>query len=207
MTKFISLTLAAGLALGAAAPALAENSVGVGVSTFGGNLEFQSRVTPSWGVRGLLMGGIDVDYEEVDGDTDLVGNVTIGGAAVLADYYPTMSGWRVSGGLFLSNSALELVGTADVDGVGTESITAEAEFANSVAPMVTTGYVWDMASGFSLSMDAGLIYTGGIDVTYTAEDPGVQDEVDADADLQATREDASDITLYPYVGVVASFRF
>lgn len=201
-----SLPLAAAL-LALAAPLAADSSVGVGVSTFGLNLEAQTRVAPMIGVRGAVMGGVDIDYEEMDAEVDLMGNVTLGGAALLVDAYPMGGGWRVSAGGFLTDSDLEVIGSAEITKVGTVSVTSTAEFANEISPMLTTGYVWNASPFFSLSTDVGLLYTGGIEVTYTANDPLWQDDVDADPELQQIRDDASEITIYPYASIVGSFRF
>lgn len=184
-----------------------EIVVGFGVSTLGANIETAYRINPSYQVRGILMGGIDADFEETDEDGDFSGNVTLGGVALMGDFYPLQSGWRVSGGLFLSNTELTGTGTAEVDGGLTVDADVDARFAGDITPIVTTGYDLGLGRGWSLNTEAGVIFTGGIDVTYTADDPALQDELDNDAELQEIVEDASNIKLYPYASVAVSFRF
>lgn len=182
-------------------------SVALGFSTLGANLEAAYRVDPSFRVRGALIGGIDVSYEESDVDAEFDGDVELGGFALLGDYYPTHGGWRLSGGVFFSNSELSATGTADIDGVGVEAVTTTAVFKNDISAMITTGYDVAMGGGWSFNSEIGLILTGGIDIDFTADNPAVQDEVDNDPDLQETKEDFEDITIYPYIGLSVSYSF
>lgn len=184
-----------------------EVIVGVGLSTLGANLEAAYRINPTYQVRGVVMGGVDVDYDETDEDGDFNGNVTLGGVALLGDFYPLQTGWRISGGVLFSSSELSATGTTDVEGATGVEAEIAARFASDVAPMITTGYDVGLAEGWSLSTEAGLIFTGGIDVTYTADDPALQDELDNDPDLQDAADEASDLSVYPYASVTVSFRF
>ena len=188
----------------AAAP---EMSIAFGTSSLGLNIEAAYRLNPTYRVRGVFMGGIDVDYDESDEDGDFSGNLTLGGLAVMGDFYPLQSSWRVSGGLLLSNSELSATGTADVEGTGNVDATIEASFANDIAPMITTGFDTQLAPGWSLNTETGLIFTGGIDLEYTANDPTLQDELDNDPDLQDAKDDLSDISIFPYVSVTVSYTF
>ncbi|MDX8350400.1 hypothetical protein SLH49_20620 [Cognatiyoonia sp. IB215446] len=184
-----------------------EVVVAFGVSTLGANIETAYRINPNYQVRGILMGGIDADFEETDEDGDFSGNVTLGGVALMGDFYPLQSGWRVSGGLLLSNTELSGSGTAEVEGAGRVEADVSAQFSGDINPMLTTGYDLGLGRGWSLNTEAGVIFTGGIDVTYTADDPALQDELDSDPELQEIVEDASDIAVYPYASVAVSFRF
>ena len=182
-------------------------SVALGFSTLGANLEAAYRIDPSFRVRGALIGGVDVSYEESDEDADFEGDAELGGFALLGDYYPTHGGWRLSGGVFFSNSELNATGTADIDGLGVEAVTTTAAFKNDISAMITTGYDVTMGGGWSFNSEIGLILTGGIDVDFIADNPLVQDQVDADADLQETKDDFEDITIYPYIGLSVSYSF
>lgn len=181
--------------------------VGLGVSTLGANLEAAYRMNPTYQVRGVVMGGIDIDYDETSDDGEFNGNLTLGGVALMGDFYPLQTGWRVSGGLLFSGSELTATGTADVEGAMNVDADIEARFASEIAPMITTGYDVAMGERWSLNTEAGLIFIGGIDLTYTASDPTLQDELDNDPDLRETVEDASDIPIYPYASITVSFRF
>lgn len=181
-------------------------SAAVGISSLGANLEAAYQIDPTYRVRGAFIGGIDVSYEESDADGEFEGNFQLGGLALLGDFYPLQSGWRISGGLFFSNSELSATGTTDVDGVDIDAETT-AEFSSAIAPMVTTGYDLRFGDGWSFNSEIGLIFTGGIDLAVTADDPTLQSEIDDDADVQDAIDDAADISLYPYIGFGLSYTF
>ena len=182
-------------------------SVGAGLSTFGANLEAAYHLNDNFRLRGALMGGFSADYDDTGIDGDVEGEFNLGGLALLADYYFNQSGWRVSGGLFFSDTDLSATGTTDIDGLGDVVVTVDAKFENGIAPMVTTAYDWRFADGWSLSSEIGLIINGGIDVDFTASDSAVQDMVDDDEDVQDTIDDASDITVLPYVSLLVAYQF
>lgn len=183
-------------------------TVGSGLSFFGANLELGYTIDPNWRARGAIMGGFNADFSETDEDVNVDGEFDLGGAALLADYYPTQSGWRVSGGLFFSNTELTATGTVDVgDPVVTEDATLTAKLANEVSPMITTGYDWSFADGWALTSEIGAIFGGGIDVSIVSDDPDAQAEIDADADVQELIQDASDIVAVPYLSLGLSYRF
>ncbi|MEM6312107.1 MAG: hypothetical protein AAF754_18930 [Pseudomonadota bacterium] len=194
------------------APVIAETPlpdvvVGMGISTLGANIEAAYRLNPTYRVRGIVMGGVDIAYDAEDASGDFVGDVVLGGVAIMGDFFPLQSGWRLSGGLFLSNAELRATGTAEVEGGGTVDADIDARFASEIAPMVTTGYDIGFGRGWSLNTEAGVIFTGGIDVTYTAEDPALQDALDSDADVQDVVESAADLPIYPYASLTVSFQF
>ncbi|MDO6592002.1 hypothetical protein DS901_00255 [Loktanella sp. D2R18] len=184
-----------------------DTSVNLGVSTFGVNLEAAYQINPAIRVRGALMGGISLDYDENNDDGDFSGTFDLGGAAFLGDYYPGQSGWRISGGLFFSNTELSLTGTTDIDGLGSQSVTATAEFENKIAPMLSTGYDLAFGRGWSFNSEIGVIFNGGIDLNIIADNSAIQQDVDDDTDVQDAKGDADDITVLPYIGVSLGYRF
>lgn len=177
-------------------------TIGAGLSTFGANLEAAYQIDPQWRARGALMGGISADYEETDNGDTVEGDFDLGAFAVLADYYPLQNGWRVSGGLLLSNTELSASGTA-----AGEAATVSGEFANPASPMITTGYDLRFGQGWSFNSEIGVVFNGGIDLEFTADNPLNQAVIDADADVQDAISDASDIVALPYLSLGFSYRF
>lgn len=177
-------------------------TVGTGLSTFGLNLEGAYQIDPQLRVRGALMGGISTSYKETENGDTAEGDFNLGGLGLLADYYPTQSGWRVSGGLFVSNTELIADGTS-----AGQDAELSAEFANKVAPMVTTGYDWRFGEGWSFNSEVGVIFTGGIDLEVNATGAGNQAIIDADEDVQDAISDAEDLIALPYVSLGVSYRF
>ncbi|MFQ1702012.1 hypothetical protein ACJ5NV_15590 [Loktanella agnita] len=194
----------------ASAPVSAQDlqnlSVGLGVSSFGGNLEVGYRVDQRFGVRGAYLGGLSAEYDEQDGQTNISGDFELGGLTVMGDYYPMQGNWRVSGGLFFSGSELTARGTEQI-GLQTVGLITEAEFKNDVSPVLTTGYEIPLGNNFSLNTEFGVIFTGGIATEFTADDPDDQDDVDNDPDLQQLQDDLEDIGIYPQAAITVSYRF
>lgn len=188
-----------GLALVLAAPAVAQEvTIGGGISTLGGQLEASYRLQPNVALRGFVVGGFGGDYEsdeDIDGDAyNIKADASIGGAGLLADYYPMQSGWRVSGGLFFSSSAIDATFT------GPETFDASLKMEREVAPMLTTGYRWDVSDQWSLAGDVGAIFSGLV-ASSDSTDADVQSEV---ADINAELNKYGAI---PYLSLTASYRF
>ena len=193
-----------------------DMSVGLGVSTFGGNLEASYVINEQLRVRGALMGGFS--YEESgaeSGEGSYEFDASLGGVAVLADYYPTHSGWRLSGGLFLSNTDFNGIAEAtasnpiEIDGTDytSGSVTSKAEFKNTVSPVLTTGYDLHFANNWTFSSEIGAIFIGGVDFSASSDDATLQAEIDSSVDYQEARDDADDLDIYPYLSFGLGYRF
>lgn len=191
-------------------------SVALGVSTFGANLEAAYVIDQNFRVRGALMGGISLDESGSDGDSGTYdGEATLGGVALLGDYYPMANGWRLSGGVFFSSTEIDALAEAsvdtpiEIDGVDqvSGSVRTVAKFENTVAPMITTGYNLQFGDGWNFSSEIGLIYTGGIDLEATAGGAIDQATIDDDPEYQDALDDARDLTLLPYLGFTVSYQF
>lgn len=170
-------------------------SVGVGSTNFGLSLEGEYTVSPQFGVRGMLMGGLSIDDEFELDEATIDGEADFGGIALVGDYYPLSNAWRVSGGLFISNT--EISGIVDDEGTVYEG---EIEFANSVAPMITTGFSTQIAQGWSISGDIGVIISN-LEVSSDDADPIVQSDID---DLN---DDLEDVPVFPFVGFAVTYSY
>lgn len=172
-------------------------SVGVGLTSFGYSLEGEYEIQPNIGVRAMIMGAPNLSdtYEEDSFKAD--GTLELGGFAVLADYYPLSNAWRLSAGLFLSNT--ELSGTFED---GTTVYEGKVAFENEIAPMITTGFKYPFGSGWAFSGDVGVIVSSlEISSPDAAGDPDVQASIDeANADL-------SDVPVFPYIGFAVSYSY
>lgn len=170
-------------------------SVGIGATSMGASLEVQYGVTPNIAVRGMVMGGINLEDEFDVDDGTLDGEAELGGVAVVADYYPFANPWRVSGGLFFSNFSLSGEYTED----GT-TYDAEVEFKQDVVPMLTTGFDYEFTQGWSLTGDIGVLISP-LEASSDSADPLVQDDVD---ELNA---DLEDVPVFPFVGLAVTYTY
>ena len=167
-------------ALGAAALAISTTGafaqdaakVGVGFSMFGPTVEGQFAITDSITVRGAFAGSLSASGTTTADGLDYSMSANIGATTLMGTYH-LPAGMRLSGGILMSNTSFNgsVSGSAGdlVGGVPVPSafeIASSAEFSNSLAPMATVGFDIPIL-GFVMSTDAGLVRTGGVDVTLT----------------------------------------
>ena len=194
--KHLAIFAALGLAAG---PALAQDfSVGGGLTSLGPTIEGTYDLNNRIELRSQLIGGFSVtgtETLEVDGsDYDIDGDGSFGGLALLGDYYPTASGWRVSGGLFFSNTSL----SADFE--GTQTFEGEVAFKNEVAPMITTGYKHGFARNWYVAGDIGAIISQ-LEASTDSNDADVLDEVDS------INDELSELPVIPYLSVTFGYQW
>ena len=191
---WLMATSVAVLGHGAAAQEAGEAAFGIGLTSFGGALQGEYQVQPQFGVRGMLMGGVSLDDEFEEEEYTIDGEFDLGGVAVLADYYPMEGAWRVSGGLFFSNTEL------NGDFTGPENFEGTLALENEVAPMITTGFRKSFGGGLALSGDIGVVLSS-LEASSSSNDPDVQAEID---DLN---DDLGDVPVLPFVGFGLSYSF
>lgn len=191
----IPAALLAVAATSAATQDAGELSVGVGVTNYGASLSGEYTVSDQLGLRAMVMGGLNVDGEFDVDDATVDGEAELGGFSMIADYYPLANAWRVSGGLFLSNS--EVAGEVTDSGLTYEG---EVNLVNDVAPIVTTGFKTQLGTGWSVSGDVGVIFSS-LEVTSDDLNPLIQAEID---ELNAELED---LPVVPFVGLAVGYSF
>lgn len=197
----INTILAALVACSTGAAAQAQDfsdvSVGVGLTSFGYALQGEYEIQPNFGVRAMVMGTPDIDDTFDDDDFTAEGTLELGGFAVMGDYYPLSNAWRLSAGLFVSNT--ELNGTITD---GTLTYEGNVAFESEVAPIVTTGFKVPFGGGWAFSGDVGVIVSS-LELTSpdAAGNPAVQDSIDD------TNDDLSDVPVFPYIGFAVSYSY
>lgn len=192
-----------------------EYSAAIGLSTFGANYEAVYQLRDNMRLRGAVMGGLNYSGTETDDGATYDVDANLSAFAVMADYYPTNSGWRVSGGLLVNGSKMDstITGSAadpiEIDGefFDTGSMDVDADFVNTLSPIATTGYDYRFKNNWTLSGEIGAIYTGGIDLRATSATAEIQTAIDASNDYQSARDDASDLTFLPYLSITVGYSF
>ena len=179
----------------AAAQEVGDVSAGIGLTTYGFSLEGEYIAAPQIGVRGMLIGGFNLEDEFDLEDATVDGEASFGGFALIGDYYPLSNPWRISGGLFFSTSEI----TGDVT-EGLLTYEGEIAFTNEIAPMITTGFSTEFAPGWSLSGDLGFIISS-LEVSSDDADPLVQ------ADIDELNDDLGDIPVLPFLGFAVSYSY
>ena len=198
MKTIISSILFMGLA-GTAVAETGDIQAGAGLSTFGAMIEGSYEITPQIKARGFYLGGINVsetDTYESEDDTnyDVTADLSLGALGVVADYY-VLGGWRVSGGLFFSNSSI----STEFDD-GTDTFEAEIAFKDDVALMLATGYNYTWNSGVYLSGELGAIFTS-LEASTNATDADFQTDID---DLN---DELANLPAVPYLSLTVGYTF
>ena len=172
----------------------------------------------------------DFDYDDIDYDADL-SLFAAGISANINPFHkvPVLRGFRVSLGLFNVDNEItaetsfgqeiEDLGNANSFVLGADDrLVGEVSYAESLTPYAGLG--WDFMFGkerqFTLTLDAGVFFTGSADVSLTAEGAFadfarqngglvLQDEIDRE--LEELRDDTDDFEIYPLVSLGFIWRF
>ncbi|MGH1425092.1 MAG: hypothetical protein ACRBBU_10215 [Pseudooceanicola sp.] len=213
-TSLAALALALSFsALPAAAQGVGEPSIGLGITSLGPVLQGGFRITPNVGMRAFYAGipTINDTIEVDDINYDVSGR--LGGFALMGDFFAGARNFRVSAGVFVSNSEFDGNVTASPSnpievGAATfnsgETVDTHVEFANKIAPIVTIGYVHQTRRKLFLSAEAGVIAMNGFDVTVVGT--GIP-QSNLDAEAENARNELNKLKVYPYVSLMAGFRF
>lgn len=212
--KYIFIT-ASTIALLATTATAQDNNLrfGLGLSTMGATLEGAYRLNQNFGVRGLVAGGLNANGTETVDGVNYNASGQLGGFALLADYYTGSTGFRLSGGAFVSNTSFGGSTTATVANpvtignttfTGGQTASANIEFSRKVSPILTVGYDWNVGRNFTISGEVGAIAMGGLDVNVTAPAAAAADIA---LETQNIKDELSLFGVYPYVALTGSFRF
>lgn len=214
--RFVSVAALGCLAGSVSAETYTESTLGGGLSLFGPTLEGTYQIEPDTRLRGVLIGGLSYsDAAEDDDGNNYAIDASVSAAALLVDFFPNGPGWRVSGGVMFNMSDFEALGAGgpiepfEINGrtYSGGEVAAEVTFANQIAPMVTTGYDYQLNDDWVISGEVGLIYTGGLEVDAIANSAALQDEIDNNPDYRDFRDDAADLAVLPYISIAVGFRF
>lgn len=194
MKTLFAATALTALATTAAAQDMQDVTIGGGLSNFGLAVQGEFDVAPDIKARAIVMGGLtlddtfELDEDEVDGEAQF------GGFALVGDYYPLQNAWRITGGLFLSNT--EISGTV----TGDQVYEGEVAFKNNVAPLIATGFSAPINEQWSFYGDLGVIISP-LEVSSDSTDTDVQ------ADIDELNSDLEDVPVFPYIAVGVSYQF
>jgi len=198
--------------------ASADAALGVKVGTLGLGIEGSFDLTPKWGIRGSL-NQYDYSYEDDLDGVEYDGDLELSSAALLADFRPFESGFRLSGGAVFNDNTIRGVALPDaVYEIGdtfytleeTGTLTAIADF-DSVAPYVGLGYDFGRQSNFRVNLELGVLFQGEAAVRFDStggtlsNDPTLRAELDREAEI--SQDDLEDYDIYPVLSIGFSYAF
>ena len=154
-----------------------------GVSVAGFQVEAAYRFRPKWAIRGFVGGALTVFGNGDVAGIDYEWRARLGGAGLVADYYPFVEGLRLSGGLLAPNARLSGFSEGDFE-IGDNDymnvrLDADLEPVNKVLPLLSVGYVYPLTENLRLSGDVGVIYTEGFVAGFQgqADPPILEDDL------------------------------
>lgn len=204
-----TLAMAAGFATSAQAQ---DAQVAVGLGTLGLDVSASTRISPDFGLRGI------VGYGRLSRNETLSGNpaeatLRTGGLALLGDWHPGGGNFRVSGGAFLSRYEASATSTGSVELNGdtyTATVNALIEAERSVSPMLTIGYEsTPSASGWAISSEVGAILTGLSSLLDGTATGAINAEFQSDLAAERARlaDEVGGISALPFVRLGVAYRF
>lgn len=194
-----TITFAAALAMTGLSAAAGDGNISTGVSTLGlVVVEGSAKISDRFEARAFGIGGLSYTGSskfDVNGvPYTITGNASLGGFGVLADYYPTSLGWRLSGGVFYSTSGVK------ADFAGPQNFAGEVGFKRQIAPMLTTGYRYKFSNNVTLAADAGAIFSGLEASTNSTLAPVLTEVRKINAELNK-------VNVVPYASLTVGYSF
>jgi hypothetical protein len=112
------------------------------LSTNGLGIGYAASVKDDWAMRGQFNSfkmAFSGDVGDFGANSKLTADVNLQSIQLLADWYPTASGFRLSGGLVVNNNKVTLTGTGKVAGKDA-TVNGELKMSDSLSPYLGLGY-------------------------------------------------------------------
>ncbi len=142
-------------------------------------------------------------------------------APLLIDIYPFHGNFRITGGVYLNRTEIDLSSIVDANNVGLGGVApgtnvilnADVSWSKDYAPYFGIGYgnaadtnFLDLPIALGLSIDLGAFYQGSPDVILT-ENTGTVSPVDLAIEAAQLEEDLSDFKFFPVLTIGIHIRF
>jgi hypothetical protein len=181
-------------------------SAGIGMSTLGPTIEGSYRLGERFSLRGLI-GAFEFDYSESADGGEFKGDLSSRGGGMLIDFYPTSTGFRITGGALYTDYRVNArSGGYEIGGI-TSNILLDIEQDRNVNPIAGIG--WDFGRAdrrIVFSTDVGAIFGSGFSLSAT--DPsGTFSQAQIDDEVSDIRKDLDDLKIIPFIKVGVVFHF
>jgi hypothetical protein len=201
--------LALTLALPLAATAGDSGAVYGQVSTNGLGLGYATSVRDDWAVRGQFNSfktSFSGDVGDFGANSKLTADINLQSIQLLADWYPTATGFRVSGGVIVNNNKVTITGTGKVNNKDA-TVNGELKMSDSLSPYLGLGYSTRPkdAKGLGLNVDLGVLFQSP-KVSLTANGTGLT-QADIDTQLKTMQDAADKLKIFPVLGLGVSYAF
>ena len=183
-------------------------NVGLGMTSLGVTLDGTYTVSDQLSYRGLYSLGVSRSFDQTQDGVDYNIEGNLGGFALLADYKPFGGGFVIGGGLFSSDTSIDLSATVTNQTFGNTAnesgiLNGSAKFSNTISPILTLGYGQDLGP-LKVKAEFGAIFTGGVELSATSDDIA---QSDIDLELAETESEINQYNFFPFLGLSISYSF
>jgi hypothetical protein len=211
LSKKVASLLLTACAVSTAALADVSGTIYTQLGTNGLGLGYAKSVTQDFALRGQVNSysraftGNVGDFGAT-AQTDV--NFSLKSVQLMADWYPTASGFRMTGGVVLNDNKITVQATnASINGTAVDSASAEIKLSKSMSPYVGIGYSTRPlnAKGWGFNVDLGLMIQDP-SVTLTTSSDAVTD-ADIEAQKAKVLDALSQLKNMPVLGLGVSYSF
>jgi hypothetical protein len=178
------------------------------LSTNGLGLGYAASVSEDFAVRGQINALPKQTFTGDVGDFGAGNTLKIeidwNSVQLLGDWYPTSSGFRVSGGVVFNNNKITLAGTGTVNNVPNQTVNAEIKMSDGIAPYAGIGYSTKPkdAKGLGFVFDLGVMFQNP-KATLTSS----ASATDTAAQLAKVQDAIDKLKVFPVFGIGLSYSF
>jgi hypothetical protein len=213
--KFSKTIAQVTLVLAALPVAALAGETGTVYTQFGTNglgIGYAASVSDDFAARGqfnVFKQSFSGDVGDFGAGSTLTVDLSLSSVQLVGDWYPTDSGFRVSGGVVFNNNKITVNGTgATVGTTGSQTVNAEIKMSDSLSPYVGVGYSTRPkdASGFGFNFDLGVMFQNP-KVTLTATGAVPASQADIDAQVAKVQDAIDKLKTMPVFGIGVSYAF
>lgn len=179
------------------------------LSTNGLGIGYAVSVSEDWAVRGQYNSyqrSFSGDVGDFGSSARLTADINLSTFQALGDWYPTDSGFRVTGGLVVNNNKITLSGTGATVGSSTnQTVNSEIKMSDGISPYLGIGYATKpkYAKGFGFNLDVGVMFQNP-KASLTASGAS---QSDIDAQLVKVQDAMDKLKYMPVFGLGVSYSF
>lgn len=179
------------------------------VGTNGLGLGYAASVDDDWAVRGQVNAykmSFSGNVGDFGANAKLTADIKLQSILLLADWYPTASGLRLSGGGVVNSNKVTLTGTGQVAGK-VATVKGELKMSDSLSPYLGVGYSNRPkdANGLGFNFDLGVMFQSP-KASLSATGTGIT-QADIDTQLKKMQVAADKLKRFPVFGLGVSYAF
>lgn len=179
------------------------------LSSNGLGLGYAASVSKDWAMRGQFNSykySFSGDVGDFGAGSALTVDLKMESVPILADWYPSDGGFRLSGGVVFNNNKITVAGTGQVNNKPA-TVNAEIKMSDTVSPYIGLGYSSRPkdAKGFGFVFDLGVMVQTP-KATLSATGAGVV-QSDIDAQQVKMQESVDKLKNMPVLGLGISYSF